>query len=266
MGAAAAAGGDRVRGDSERTEPYLEKLARMGGVVEAFVDGPDKRSPSVQCRINPVGEVEVISTHDQALGGPNGQVFLGASFPADREYRHDLHRDGARGRRGGSPSLGVLGRFGVDFISTRATDGTWNHSALEINLRKGGTTLPFMMLEFLTDGAYDLERGEYLTAAGQPRSYVASDNVESPFYRGMTPDDLIDLAVYNGLHFEASSQAGVVFHLMGALSRYGKLGLVAIGEDLITADQIYRETLSVLDREAGTATAGRSPPDWRHSA
>ena len=51
----------------------------------------------------------------------------------------------------------------------------------------------------------------------------------------MTPDDLIDLAVYNGLHFEASSQAGVVFHLMGALSRYGKLGLVAIGEDLVTA-------------------------------
>jgi hypothetical protein len=42
--------------------------------------------------------------------------------------------------------------------------------------------------------------------------------------------------------------------------------LVAIGEDLITADQIYRETLSVLDREAGTATTGRSPPDWRHSA
>ncbi len=139
----------------ESMDPYFEKLARMGGVVEAFVDGPDKRSPSVQCRINPVGEVEVISTHDQALGGPNGQVFLGASFPADGEYRHDLHRMalevGAR-----LAELGVLGRFGVDFISTRATDGTWSHNALEINLRKGGTTLPFMMLEFLTDGAYDL--------------------------------------------------------------------------------------------------------------
>ena len=66
----------------------------------------------------------------------------------------------------------------------------------------------------------------------------------------MTPDDLLDLAVYNGLHFEASRQTGVVFHLMGALSRYGKLGLVAIGEDLDAANQIYRETLSVLDRES----------------
>ena len=253
----------RFEASDEAIEPYLEKLARMGGVVEAFVDGPDKRSPSVQCRINPIGEVEVISTHDQSLGGPNGQVFLGASFPADREYRHDLHEMALEvGRR--LSELGVLGRFGVDFISTRAADGTWNHFALEINLRKGGTTLPFMMLEFLTDGAYDLELGEYLTAAGQSRSYVASDNVESPFYRGMTPDDLIDLAVYKGLHFEASSQVGVVFHLMGALSRYGKLGLVAIGEDLVTADQIYRETLSVLDRETGVTPVGKS--DRRHSA
>ncbi len=73
----------------------------------------------------------------------------------------------------------------------------------------------------------------------------------------MTPDDLIDLAVYNGLHFEASSQAGVVFHLMGALSRYGKLGLVAIGEDLVTADQIYRETLRFsTGRQAPPPPAG----------
>ena len=224
-------------------------------MVEAFIDGRDKRSPSVQCRINPIGEVEVISTHDQSLGGPNGQVFLGASFPADQEYRHDLHLMAVEvGRR--LAELGVLGRFGVDFISIRAADGTWNHQALEINLRKGGTTLPFMMLEFLTDGVYDLERGEYITAAGQSRSYFASDNVESPSYRGMTPDDLLDLAVYNGLHFEASRQTGVVFHLMGALSRYGKLGLVAIGEDLETADQIYRETLSVLDREGRRLLCG----------
>ena len=125
-------------------DPYLEKLARMGGVVEAFVDGLDKRSPSVQCRINPVGEVEVISTHDQALGGPNGQVFLGASFPADGEYRHDLHRM-ALDVGGRLAELGVLGGSGWT-SSTRAADGTWKHNALEINLRKGGTTLPFMML------------------------------------------------------------------------------------------------------------------------
>ncbi len=137
----------------------------MGGVVEAFVDGPDKRSPSVQCRINPIGEVEVISTHDQSLGGPNGQVFLGASFPADREYRHDLHEHGAGGgppaRRVGSAGA-VRGGFHLDPSRRRNLEPRRPRD----QPAKGGTTLPFMMLEFLTDGVYDLERGEYLTAAG----------------------------------------------------------------------------------------------------
>ena len=62
--------GLRFEAAGETYGPYLEKLGRMGGIVEVFVDGPDKRSPSVQCRVNPVGEVEVISTHDQTLGGP----------------------------------------------------------------------------------------------------------------------------------------------------------------------------------------------------
>ena len=40
-----------------------------------------------------------------------------------------------------------------------------------------------------------------------------------------TPDDLIDIAVYNGLHFNGARQEGVVFHL-GALlpdQRYAQL-------------------------------------------
>ncbi|MGA9278936.1 peptide ligase PGM1-related protein, partial [Ilumatobacter sp.] len=237
----------------ESLDPFVAKFARMGGVVEAFVDGDEKRSPSVQCRINPIGGVEVISTHDQILGGRTGQVFLGATFPADSAYRPELHRMGIDvGER--LARMGVLGRFGVDFITTRAPDG-WHHQALEINLRKGGTTLPYMMLEFLTDGGYDLDRGEHVTAAGQTRHYVSSDNIRNPAYRGLTPDDLVDLAVDHRLHFEASSQQGVVFHLMGALSRYGKLGMVAIGDSASSARQIYADTLAVLDRETGAAAS-----------
>ena len=188
-------------------------------------------------------------------------MFLGASFPADPGYRDELHRMGIDvGRR--LAGLGVLGRFGVDFVTTRNGHG-WDHAALEINLRKGGTTLPYMMLEFLTDGVYDLDRGEYLTAAGQPRWYVASDNVSNPAYRGLTPDDLVDLVVYHGLHFDSTTQQGVVFHLMGALSRYGKLGMVAVADDLASAKRIYRDTIAVLDREtgaAGTAAIGVGGP------
>ena len=143
---------------------------------------------------------------------------------------------------------GVLGRFGIDFLSVRDGSG-WRHRAIEINLRKGGTTHPFMMLQFLTDGRYDSASGEFRTPSGTSRCYFASDNLEAPVYRGLTPADLIDIAVVNGLHFNGATQQGVVFHLIGALSEFGKLGIVCVAPSFDEADRLYQETVAVLDRE-----------------
>ena len=52
-------------------EMFLEKFRLMEGIVEAFLEGEVKTSPSVQCRINPLGEVDIISTHDEVLAGSN---------------------------------------------------------------------------------------------------------------------------------------------------------------------------------------------------
>jgi hypothetical protein len=65
---------------------FLQKFISLGGIVEEFLEGELKQTPSVQCRINPLGEIEVISTHEQVTGGESGQVFLGATFPACSEY------------------------------------------------------------------------------------------------------------------------------------------------------------------------------------
>jgi len=43
----------------------------------------------------------------------------------------------------------------LDLRLVRERDGTWAAYAIELNLRKGGTTHPFLTLQFLTDGAYD---------------------------------------------------------------------------------------------------------------
>jgi hypothetical protein len=48
---------------------YEDKLRAMGGIVEEFVPGAIKRSPSAQFRIDPVGGISAVSTHDQVLGG-----------------------------------------------------------------------------------------------------------------------------------------------------------------------------------------------------
>jgi hypothetical protein len=230
---------------------YQEKLRAMGGIVEEFIAGNIKRSPSAQFRINPVGGVDAVSTHDQVLGGANGQIFLGCRFPADTSYRLDIQAKGARVAQA-LAGKGVLGRFGIDFISVKDGDA-WRQFAIEINLRKGGTTHPFLMLQFLTDGRYVPETGEFLTPAGQPRWYYASDNLESPHYRGLTPYDLVDIAVMNGLHFHAATGEGVAFHLIGALSEFGKLGVVCIGETEARANHLYRRTVEVLDQECAPA-------------
>ena len=87
--------------------------------------------------------------------------------------------------------------------------------------------------------------------------YYASDNLESERYRGLTPDDLIDIAVMNRLHFHAANGEGVAFHLIGALSEFGKLGIVCIGETHARADALYRRTVEILDAE--TASSGPPP-------
>ena len=232
----------------EMTWPAFEaKIGEMGGIVECFVEGAGKQSPSAQFRIDPLGGLEVISTHDQVTGGNSGQIFLGCRFPADDAYRLEIQAEGLKAAEV-LRKRGVLGRFAVDFVSVRERN-RWCHYALEVNLRKGGTTHPFLMLQFLTDGRYDPATGLYHTPAGRPCFYYASDNLEAPQYEGLTPEDLIDIAVENRLHFHGASQQGVVFHLIGALSEFGKLGVLCVADSIDAAKQLYDKTIAVLDQE-----------------
>ncbi len=237
----------RFEAQDEIWEHYIARFKEMTGIAEEFLEGDPKRSPSVQCRIDPLGEIRIISTHDQVLGGPSGQIFLGCTFPADPSYRAEI----TQASRRVSEVLreeDVLGRFGIDFIA-RKEDDRWKPYAIEINLRKGGTTHPFEMLQFLTDGSYDAEAGRYQTPTGRACYYYASDNLQHPAYKGLSPEDLIDISAFHGLHFDGATQQGVVFHLIGALSEFGKLGVVCIGDRPMRARLLYKEAVNVLNRE-----------------
>ena len=100
-------------------ESYIAKLDSRGGVVEERISGRDFRSPSVQLRVTPLGRVELLSTHDQMLGGPSGQSYLGCRFPANPEYAPAIMREARKvGER--LAKEGVLGRFALDFVVVRA--------------------------------------------------------------------------------------------------------------------------------------------------
>jgi len=226
---------------------FLAKFRGMGGIVEEFVEGEIKTSPSVQCRVNPKGKCVIISTHDQELGGESGQVFLGGYFPASPEYAIELGKMGIKVAEA-LRDKGVLGRFAVDFISVK-NKNAWTHYPIEINLRKGGTTHPYIMLQFLTDGDYDANKGEYFTATGQKRFYFCSDNLRSEQFHGLTPPDLVDIAMLHDLHYDGTLQEGVMFHLIGALSQFGKIGVVCIGSSPQRAKEYYDKAVEVLQLE-----------------
>ena len=234
---------------TETTETYFDKLARMGGIVEEWIEAQEKLSPSAQLRIGPRGDVLPISTHDQILGGPSGQVFLGCRFPARDDYRLGIQEAGERVGLQLS-AHGVVSRFGVDFLVHRdSADEPWKTTALEINLRMGGTTHPYLALQFLTGGALDTTTGLFLAPSGQAKYYKATDNLYSDRYRGLLPEDLVDLLTINKLHYSHGTESGVLFHLIGALSEFGKLGLTAIANSPAQVDELYAHTLEVLDRE-----------------
>jgi hypothetical protein len=229
-------------------DSYMKQLEARRGIVEERITGEEFRSPSVQLRITPLGSVELLSTHDQLLGGPSGQSYLGCAFPADNGYASLITREAAKvGKR--LAKEGVIGRFALDFVVVRS-NGKWDPYAIEINLRKGGTTHPFLTLQFLTDGTYDSEAAIFTAPSGQQKFFVASDHVESARYRTLTPDDLFDIVVRHSLHFDQTRQTGVVFHMMSALGELGRMGLTAVGNSHEDARAIYTRALTVLDQEA----------------
>ncbi|HEY1768984.1 MAG TPA: peptide ligase PGM1-related protein [Chthoniobacterales bacterium] len=237
---------------STRAEDYWGKFRERGGIVEerVGVGAQEVRSPSVQLRITPPGKVELLSTHDQMLGGPSGQSYLGCIFPADPAYAGAITRDAGKVAEL-LRDAGVIGRFALDFVVTRASAAApWETYAIEINLRKGGTTHPFLTLQFLTGGNYDPENAIFATPNGRKKFLVATDHLESPLYRGYTPDDLFDLVVRRGLHFGQVRQTGVVFHMLSALGSAGRLGLTAVGDTPEEAREIFEKAQAALDEEA----------------
>lgn len=241
----------RFQAKNESWDNFSGRITELGAIVEAFVEGEVKRSPSVQGRITPSGEVEILSTHDQILGGPDGQIYLGCKFPADETYRLQLQQMGLRVGKN-LAEKGALERFGVDFIAVEQKNGQWDIQAIEINLRKGGTTHPFMTLKLLTSGRYELSTGLFYSQQGRPKYYIATDNLHKERYRGLLPNDLMDIIAHHRLHFDTGTETGTVFHLMGCLSQFGKLGLTSIGDSPQQAEEIYNKVVRVLDEETAS--------------
>jgi hypothetical protein len=225
-------------------EWYLEDLA-AGGVVEELVSGDEFTSPSCQIDVLPDGSVSVVATHEQLLGGESGQVFSGCRFPADPAYAPQLAAHAtAVGRL--LAERGAIGRAAVDFACTRRADGPWQVYALEINLRKGGTTHPFAALRNLVPGRYDSVAGQWVADAdGELRCYVSSDGAAE-----VAPDTPVDAVVEAvrraGLEFDPSEGTGVVLHMLSRIPVDGRFGVTAVARSPEAAQALYEAASSAV--------------------
>ncbi len=140
----------------------------------------------------------------------------------------------------------------MDFVVVEE-HGEWTAYAIELNLRKGGTTHPFLTLQFLTDGGYDGDSGSYRTAGGASKHLVASDHLEDPRLKVLTVSDLFDTVVVHGLHFDQARETGVVFHMISSLTECGRIGVTAVGDTPEQAQQLYARASSTILEEAERA-------------
>lgn len=238
----------------ESLEPwYLADLA-AGVVVEELVEGPGFASPSVQVDITPGGRVSVLATHEQVLGGPDGQVYVGCRFPADASYAHTLSAHGAAVGRV-LAGRGAMGRFCVDFAVIRTATGQPVPFGLEINLRKGGTTHPYSALRNLAPGRYDVRTGRWVTRDGTERCYRSTDNLVDPAWRGRAARDVIEAVRTAGLEFDRGPRTGVVLHMFCGLDIDGRIGLTAIGRSDDHAEELYAAAVTALSVPAVPAGA-----------
>ena len=231
---------------------YLTAFESYGGIVEERITGGALASPSVQMRVLPDRSVELLSTHDQMLGGASGQRYLGCVFPADPAYSRKISEPAmVIGRH--LADLGVLGRFAVDFVVVEDGAGGWTAYAIELNLRKGGTTHPFLTLQYLTDGAYDGAAGVYLTPGGGTKHLVATDHLEDDRLSVLTVAELFDIVARRRLHFDQSRQTGVMLHMFSCVTECGRVGLTAVGDTAEDAWRLYEEACDALLGEAEQA-------------
>ena len=236
--------GVRERLAEAMPEWYAADL-RAGGVVERLVSGSAFASPSAQVDIAPDGEATVIATHEQVLGGDSGQVYSGCRFPADPAYTAVLAAHaGAVAQR--LAARGARGRLGVDFVAVRRR--RWSVFAIEVNLRKGGTTHPFTTLRHLVPGRYETGPGRWVADRdGAARFYTASDNLVDPRWTGLDPAAVIAAVAAAGLQFDQARGEGVVLHMLSGLGVDGRCGLTAIGRSPGEADGMVAAVRDAID-------------------
>jgi hypothetical protein len=128
----------------------------------------------------------------------------------------------------------VIGHFATDYLTSctcgqNNSETVFNVSAIEINLRQGGTTHPFATMALLTGGKTG-DDGIFLTPDGKQRCYMATDAYIDDLLVGMTSKVFLHI-LQDETDFDArrlrwndTTKTGVIFHILDFI-QLGKVSL-----------------------------------------
>lgn len=219
-------------------ESYCAQIPK-GMIIEVWLDGKKKYSPSCQGVISPKGKVEILSTHEQILDQA-GQTYLGCIFPAKWDYRQKIQSYTMRiGKE--MAKKGIIGPYAVDFM---VVDG--NIFAIEINLRQGGTTHPYQLAKHLTSSRFDYRTGTLRTEGNQKIYYQSNDNWLDEKLKGKAISSLLDFMVQNHVTYNPLLKSGVIFHMLGTMKENGKIGFTVIGASYSHVESLKKNCEELL--------------------
>jgi hypothetical protein len=185
-----------------------------------------------------------LATHEQVTGGADDQVYLGCRFPAAPAYAARLGRY-ANAIAAMLVNKGLIGRVSVDFAASTSGE-SWDLYALELNLRKGGTTHPYAALRNLVPGHYDVGTARWVAEDGSSRCYESTDNLLADAWRGRSPSTVMAAIDEAGLGFNPDTRVGVLLHMLSGLAIDGRIGLTAIATSRHQASQLFASAVDTL--------------------
>lgn len=238
---------------------YAQIMQSQGAVVEAYLPDSGKVNLSVQMYIDYDGQPTLVATHQQLpSSGQEGQSASLCCLPASPKYIEPMHKYGLQVGRC-LMQQGFRGPLSLQFVGVPANQivpGTlaglgsgaegYQLYLVDLKPRRGSLTMPLETACFLTKGIYQSSSGTFRMPSGQLSCYVSCESAAPVEAKGFCSQDLIDIITDAGLHYNSAVGRGVVFHMIGALSQYGRVGATCIAPNVDEAQELYeqmRETL-----------------------
>jgi hypothetical protein len=231
--------------ENETFEHYVKEFNRIGGIAELYVDGKIKYSPSVQLSISTGGIPNIVSTHEQILGGNEKQKYLGCAFPSLQDHRKLIIKE-AKKVASWMAKKGMIGHFGIDFVVVKnKEEDKPKVYPIEINLRKGGTTHPYRIAHYLTRSKYNKLDG-LLYNGKTPIYYISRDFIVDEKYKKLDPKELINLVKNSKISFNKNTKEGVLIFMSGTIRKYGRFGAICIGHSTAEAETYFKRLIRLV--------------------